>query len=485
MNLLVMILSSISVYAETAPKFICEPVVIKCVQEGTTTLNSYFIRPDGGTLLQCNGKKDAPYTVGSTECAWKNPMIALPKTAPILKAGDSLIIKKGNYKIGLGQEGALGCSSAFPWDCTVGSIPNGVKILGEGYDTGCASPPKLSGVERTSFVLNLKNSNDVEVQCLEITDNLACVEHHCHNGTCTGIKAPCKRDVYPYGEWSAIGIVGSDSRNVLIKNVNIHGLASRGVQAARIENWTIENSKINGNGWSGWEGDLGATTSSNKGYIKFLNTEIAWNGCVQGLDGNAFGCWAQSTGGYGDGLGTNKTGGNWIFDNVNIHHNTSDGLDLLYTDNTGSIEIKNSKFEFNAGNQVKSNGKAILQNNTINGTCSYFSTGHNFKPEDNCRAQGNAISVGVSTSEVTIQANTVKSEGDCLLLASGGTSTGKLIVKSNIMTGLKDWRQPTEQSCAFWSEGVEQRAFNLNKFINTKETFKDLVCTGDNQCLTQ
>ena len=40
-------------------------------------------------------------------------------------------------------------------------------------------------------------------------------------------------------------------------------------------------------------------------------------------------CWAQQTGGYGDGLGTTSTGGQWLIEDSFFHHNTSDGLDLL------------------------------------------------------------------------------------------------------------------------------------------------------------
>ncbi len=66
----------------------------------------------------------------------------------------------------------------------------------------------------------------------------------------------------------------------------------------------------------------------------------------------------QQAGGYGDGLGTAGTSGDWIFLDARIHHNTSDGLDLLYLDGSGSVEVLGLIAEGNAGNQLKTAGNA-------------------------------------------------------------------------------------------------------------------------------
>jgi hypothetical protein len=63
------------------------------------------------------------------------------------------------------------------------------------------------------------------------------------------------------------------------------------------------------------------------------NVEIAYNGCGEDpTSGAKVNCWAQKAGGYGDGLGTYYTGGQWLIEDSEVHHNTSDGVDLLYLD---------------------------------------------------------------------------------------------------------------------------------------------------------
>ena len=104
-------------------------------------------------------------------------------------------------------------------------------------------------------------------------------------------------------------VLASDSKNVLLKNLDIHGLAHSGVYAGRLTDWTIQNTRIAGNGWAGWDGDIDGD-DSNKGTIKFKNATIEWNGCGETYPNKQpIGCWGQDAGGYGDGLVTGDTGG--------------------------------------------------------------------------------------------------------------------------------------------------------------------------------
>ena len=50
-------------------------------------------------------------------------------------------------------------------------------------------------------------------------------------------------------------------------------------------------------------------------------------------------CWGQKAGGYGDGLGTITTGGQWLIEDAFVHHNTSDGLDLRYMDGADATRV--------------------------------------------------------------------------------------------------------------------------------------------------
>ena len=74
--------------------------------------------------------------------------------------------------------------------------------------------------------------------------------------------------------------------------------------------------RIAANGWVGFDGDLGSNVkdSANNGTLLFRRVVIAWNGCGETYPGKKpQGCWGQEAGGYGDGLGTASTGGDWIF----------------------------------------------------------------------------------------------------------------------------------------------------------------------------
>ena len=71
--------------------------------------------------------------------------------------------------------------------------------------------------------------------------------------------------------------------------------------------------------------------TANAGTLTFRHWTVEWNGCGETYPGGEpTGCWAQEAGGYGDGVGTGETGGDWIIEDSAFLHNTSDGLDLLY-----------------------------------------------------------------------------------------------------------------------------------------------------------
>src|SRR5262249_37275332 len=160
------------------------------------------------------------------------------------------------------------------------------RILGKGWDSNCASPPQLWGTEHATKVVNLNGSNNVELQCLEITDHSACQEFG---------PAPCNRDTSPFGTWASAGIEASDSSNVLLKNVNVHGLAHTGIHAARLKDWTIQNSQIVANAFVGWDGDMGDGTSSDSGALVFDHVKIQYNGCGETYPGKApYDCFSQS-----------------------------------------------------------------------------------------------------------------------------------------------------------------------------------------------
>ena len=207
---------------------------------------SYYVRPDGGDTEQCTGNADAPYPGSGTAqpCAWDHPFRALPPGgAPRISGGDDLYVAPGAYMMGYGAPGTEMCEADGAWDCHMPPVPSGpdashpTRILGAGWNLGCPSPPELWGTERANMILNLTDTSNVEVACLEITDHSGCVEFH------SGALA-CGRDTPPFGPWAAVGLYAEDARNVQLRHLNIHGLAVTGVLAGRLQDWTVEEVRI-------------------------------------------------------------------------------------------------------------------------------------------------------------------------------------------------------------------------------------------------
>jgi hypothetical protein len=435
---------------------------------------TYYVRPDGGSAEQCTGLVDTPYPGNGTAqpCAWDHPFRALPPGGqPRIAGGDTLIIGAGSYMMGYGAPETENCSADYPWDCHMPSIPSGpdpehpTRILGVGWDAGCPSPPELWGTERPWFIVNLTDSSNVEIACLEITDHSSCVEFH------TGGLA-CKRDTYPFGPWASIGLYAEDSANVYLHDLNIHGLAAGGIHAGRLRDWTVENVRIAGNGWVGWDGDIDGE-DSNSGTLLFRHWTVEWNGCGETWPGGQpTGCWGQTAGGYGDGVGTGETGGHWIVEDSAFRYNTSDGLDLLYARLiTSSIEIRRTIAEGNAGNQLKTNGPTIIENSIVVGNCGFFDGQPFTYNVDNCRAAGNALSLTLRPgNQVTVTNNTLTSEGDCLVLAEcegNCTGTEAVHLHNNIFVGQTDFLQPFENTCLAWAENFPHNPFDMDYSLIT------------------
>lgn len=443
---------------------------------------AYYVRVDGGEADQCTGTADAPYPGRGTRqaCAWNSLHQALPSTGQArIKGGDTLYVAPGTYPLGVHAPGALGgrCYADAPWDCHLAPVPGGpdartpTRILGQDP----ARPPVLRGHERVSHLLDLNGSANVEVAHLVLTDGSPCVEFHADP------TAKCERDAAPFGEWASSGISASASRKVWLHDLDIHGLANRGIIAGGLTDWTVERVRIHANGWAGWDGDIG-DGSSNSGEIVLRHVEIGFNGCGETLDGTPWACWAQNAGGYGDGLGTARTGGHWLIEDSHVHHNTSDGVDLLYMDGSAdsSVTIRRVRAEGNAGNQIKTQGRALIESSVVVGNCAYFEGQGRMQADDLCRALGNALSIGlVEGQPAELRHNTITGEGDCLVLSEGGDPSSQLILANNILLGRIDWRQSPELACGHYAHQSPARvSYAGNLFWHVK----DGQCPGDSRC---
>lgn len=450
--------------------------------------DTYYVRTDGGSAGQCNGLDNSAYpgSGSNRNCAWRHPFIALPPAgSPRIDGGDTLVIGSGSYRIGLGAPGSSSCVAGWSWDCVMSAIPSGpstakkTRILGAGHNSGCSNPPELWGSERAKKVLNLEGSSNVEVACLEVTDHESCIEFHCHNDKCDGEVDACKRDESPFGDWAGRGLSASDSSNVLLRDLNIHGMANRGIMAGGLSNWTMQHVKIIANGWAGWDGDIGSG-SSNSGTIRFIESEISWNGCAERWPGGEkFGCWAQQGGGYGDGLGTAETGGHWIFERSQIRFNTSDGIDLLYLRDNGQVTVKRTLVDSNAGNQIKVAKSSLIENSIVVGNCGFFSGKGNMLAGDHCRALGDTISVGLEPGAQTdLINNTIIGQGNCVISGGGGTASSRIRFINNLVIATPYWHNPDQQSCLYYSGASEQVVWDNNFIHNPRHD----ACPGNSLC---
>ena len=443
----------------------------------------YYVRPDGGSFEQCSGLTDASYSGTGTgqDCAWNHPFQALPPAGtPHIAGGDALIIESGSYMMGFGAPGAENCEYEGSFDCLMSPIPSGpdishpTRILGAGWETGCANPPELWGTGRPWFVFNLTDSSNVQVACLEITDHSSCIEDHVF--TTGGSEYTCQRDTPPYGDWAATGLYAEDSANVLLKDLDIHGLANQGVHAGRLTDWTVENVRVAGNGLAGWNTDLvgDGSDSVNHGTFLFRHWTVEWNGCGETYpDEEHLGCWGQEAGGYGDGSGFGgTTGGHYIIEDSAFLHNTSDGLDMLYVRLPDSrIEIRRTISADNDGNQIKATGNVTIENSIMVSNCGFFHDMPYWNNDDDCRAGGDAVVFMLNPGgQASMINSTITGAGNCLMTAGcalNKTCNGdeKVLVRNNIFQGQKVFWSPADDVCYAWYDDESSPPMPANPFI--------------------
>lgn len=474
-----------------------------------------YVRPDGGTWQQCNGSANVPYSVSISNkaCAVKHLFELLdPQNGDVrMNGGDTVNIM--NNSDGSAAEYAMGrhgdytsgnCGASWAYDCAMPSIPGGTlanptRIRG-GDSNVCTTKPTLWGTARAKYILNIDNADYVELSCLTVTDKNSCIgaSGYPDNNLICDRSAPYDKD------FADTGLLMKDAKEITLKDMDIQGL-SKGIHAGRLENVTLNNVNLYANYSVGWDGDInylaGGNSSSNTGTITFKNSSITFNGC--GLiynpgasnHGHPHACAKQDLGGYGDGVGTGETGGDWIFDNVKVLHNNSDGIDLLYHHLGGTVTVKNSHFEGNAGNQLKVAGNSEIINNIIMGNCAWnsrqeSSLGGN---GENCRALGTALSLSYThvDTKINLVNNTVFSEGDCIM--SGGNRTGvadgsqTLNVINNVFYAFVDYLSNNyENSCMYYTESpfpINQIHNNLihktKGFADPCNNFQDNVPSGE------
>ena len=223
----------------------------------------------------------------------------------------------------------------------------------------------------------------------------------------------------------------------------------------RLSDWTVDNVRIAGNGWAGWDGDIEGD-DANSGTLIFRHWMVAWNGCGETWpDDEPIGCWGQTAGGYGDGVGTGETGGVWIIEDSAFTHNSSDGLDLLYTRQPDSqITIRRTIAVGNAGDQIKTAGPTTIENVIAVSNCGFFQGKPFTHHVDNCRAGGSAVALNPRTNDqITLVNNSITGQGNCLIIAECADSCGgeeHILLRNNILLGNPEFAEPTDITCLAW-----------------------------------
>ena len=407
-------------------------------QSSSTT---WYVRPDGGPRDSpgrraaglpsiCDGQADAA-PVGTAQgqhCAFNDYRFlwddqTYNNDAWVIAGGDTVIIRGGPWRVGFDPVGggswANGGAALQNPIIPAGSTSQHTRILGENF-AGCNATNKtqIYGGFGIGAPLDLSGAQFVDVQCLEITRHSNCILY----GS-PAVPSQCSRQP-PVSDFDWDGIhTNTQTHDVLLQDLWIHGHTGRGIigpiGAGPV---TCERCDIAYNGAAGWDFDDGNGTPNGPGATwNFFDSIIEFSGCNQDYpdQSHAISCYSQSSGGYGDGVGT--PGGTCLNTNINnsiFRYNTQDGMDTSHID-TGScnVSITNSTAYGNNGATFKwgpNQSPAVLSNNTIVANCLRMSAPLNGQPSsynanlgDFCRA-GDAIPFNLRQgATATITNNTI------------------------------------------------------------------------------
>jgi hypothetical protein len=408
--------------------------------------------------------QDASFTDGSTFPGW----------GWIGAGGDTFIVRGSigtgvTYRVGWdslvsycdstgcwGQTGNPGGSGPPPMLSGVSS--QHTKFLGENFASCHSANAKtqLHGGWGVGEVFNVSGSSFVDVACLDITDFSACGQG--------GQTLVCDSTQ----DFAQTGIdMTNTTNNMTLTDMHIHGLTKEGVFGPTGGNVVVSYIDILGNGDTGWEADLGNSTTG-VGSLLVQHFNISFNGCAEEypiVDPLPYSdCTDQNFGGgNGDGFGTasiNSPSPGWQvhFDQGTVSYNTQDGLDALHIGGPGSTMTDTRVLAYgNMGQQLKVGGAtATIQNSIINGNCYAMRQGGPLDPSDPqipgtpvgfntnltdfCRAGNTAILINVTPGDpATYQGNTLYSNGSVGLEVEYASGTpdpaDTLLYNDNVFLG--------------------------------------------------
>jgi len=380
-------------------------------------------------------------------CAFKDPRYlwddqSYGNDAWVIAGGDTVIIRGGPWRIGFdaapGSCSGAGCGAGYTWcfggggnyGCYNPPIPAGTasqhtRILGENY-ASCNSGGVTTRSQLTQIfggfgvteALNLTGAKYVDVECLEVTRHSQCIAF----GS-PAVPASCVSG--SADDYDSDGVhTDNTTHDLLMQDLWIHGHIGRGVKGPIGGLVTCQRCDIAYNGGAGWDFDDGNATPIVNGNWEFLNSTIEWSGCNQEYPIvhaiPVISCYSQSTGGYGDGVGTpHGTGLSATIDHSKFIYNTQDGLDFGHVDTGGpyTLSVTNSIAYSNNGGTFKIGGNfgtTVLTNNVAIADCdrmAYPITGtpstYNTNLADFCRSEDTLPFDFRQNSTITIANNTI------------------------------------------------------------------------------
>jgi hypothetical protein len=398
---------------------------------------TWYVRPDGGPRDSpgrranglpsvCDGLADtAPVgTAQGQHCAFNDYRFlwddqTYNNDAWVIAGGDTVILRGGPWRVGWdaascpvdsnGNPITQGCGAGYTWAyggaalqnpaIPAGTASQHTRILGENF-AGCNATNKtqIFGGFGIATPFDLSGAQFVDIQCLEITRHSNCIIY----GS-PAFPSGCAGQT-PVADFDSDGIhTNMQTHDVLLQDLWIHGHTGRGIKgpigAGPV---TCERCDLAYNGEAGWDFDDDYGTPNAPGATwNFFDSIIEFSGCNQDYPDqtHAISCYSQSSGGYGDGVGT--PGGTCLNTNINnsiFRYNTQDGMDTSHID-TGScaLSITNSVAYGNNGATFKwgpNQNPAVLANNTIVANCLRMSAPMDGQPAsynanlgDFCRAQ--------------------------------------------------------------------------------------------------
>ena len=456
------------------------------------TARTWYVRPNGGTPFvskgqtpsgQCDGKHDADYPGSGTNqpCAMGNLRylwadgVSSAHEQWMIGPGDTVIVrqKPDGYNLGndqqhpeFGGKVAVPINCAGNGDCYMPTIPSGTaeqhtRILGENYASCHADSAKTQVLVSWGAKngINVRDSQFVDVQCLDITDHAACAYSGSYSTNCN-----------KNSNYGLSGILESAlTASVTYTDLFIHGLSYEGIHGATGAGVVADYVHIRAVPSAGIDMDdvpHGLGNISVAGGFTMNNSITEFVGCVEEYpvvhNYPYIECRDSETGGYGDGFGTASTTGSWSFDNDIWRYNFQDGLDLLHS-GLQSLTVTNSQSYGNDGQAYKigSADQVIFRNNVAIENCKRIGQVIGDEPASSivpgvnlCRADGGWVVLAFTPSGTyTVQNNTFVGYGDVALgytCVAGGDncSTANTTLQNNIFLSYSDNGYNEGQSAA-------------------------------------